>query len=552
MDRATLTPRRWPIFCAAGAGVVGIALIYLGQWLQMPLYPDEIAFRLLTSRYLVDGATNFGIFPCLSNARTIPIVFRPIAYALSVADVELAWSMVRFAPLAGVLLALGATLTILLYRGAVAVALMTAAGFIGVAGSGLVLSRGEAPILFLSLACLVGYIIITRRHVPLVLSAAFLIASTSAALVAFFVHVQALILAPIVILTIVALIARTDRRGLWALGGLSILLVIAGAWASLSSKNGCTEYPSIALFFAKSEFPGLVRYEGFAGVQNYLWEKLPRYAGQFIFKTSYEINYLPGIKETFFGDWLPVLNAAIQSAVILNFILAVVATIITGATIAMTFSRKRPWGERLNVVTGMPAPYLFLGLTGHLALLIYDVPTAFYRSFHIHLMLILLNCLALSMLRGKSAALLWPVGIASMVISLCSAFISSSEMRSKFAGGWAGPSISLKTDWSMLRSQIAGVAQSCNIQAADSGIVIDDLTYDAMKRHPHLIPITYTGFAVRPKASEPAALYKLLRELSATAVVTRCEFLFPYGLTPQHRNNGICCLKLPAADAAAP
>jgi hypothetical protein len=67
------------LYSVCGISVVAATLFYLFQWLDMPLYPDEVALRLQKARYFADGAISFGLFPCPSNAQPIPIIFRPAA-----------------------------------------------------------------------------------------------------------------------------------------------------------------------------------------------------------------------------------------------------------------------------------------------------------------------------------------------------------------------------------------------------------------------------------------------------------------------------------------
>jgi len=148
---------------AFGLAVFGIAAFYLLQWLQMPLYQDEVALRISGARFLVDGATDYGLFgQCKSNVRTIALVFQPVAWLYSAFDAAFGWAWVREVPVAGVLLAFGVVLAQVLANRMFALSLLLPAGLIGVAGSGLVMSRMEAPTLFLGSICFIGYVLIRR------------------------------------------------------------------------------------------------------------------------------------------------------------------------------------------------------------------------------------------------------------------------------------------------------------------------------------------------------------------------------------------------------
>ena len=85
----TATNRR-DVRWACGLTVLGIAILYFSQWLQMPLYQDEVALRVLRSRFLVDGATDYGLFAqCASNIRTIAPIFWPVAWLYAAFDLAM-------------------------------------------------------------------------------------------------------------------------------------------------------------------------------------------------------------------------------------------------------------------------------------------------------------------------------------------------------------------------------------------------------------------------------------------------------------------------------
>jgi hypothetical protein len=527
-----------------GLGILAVAVVYLCQWLQLPLYSDEVAFRLLKSRYLADGTINFGLVPCQANVQPIPVIFRPVAYFLSIVDFALDWTMVRGGPLLAVLLLLATALLLLLRRGAIEASLILTAGLIGVAGAGLLLSRGETPMLLLGSVCLIGYAIIDRGRNHAVMAGIYLTIAAWLALLAFFIHLEALILAPVLLLILAAIGFQQRSRATRVLACLSVVCVIAGAWASVNStKVSCPEFPIIEATVSTMGLPGFLSQSSRTEIENYFKEKLPDYADQFVFKAEYDLNYLPGVDQASHSDLLSVLNGAIRYTVLLNLIVAFCVMIILGVFGAMTLLRKGgSCGENLLLLLRAPSVYLFLGIAGHLALLVYDVPTAFYRSFHIHFMLVILNALALSSLRGKARWALWPIGFAALFLSLSSAVMSGLEMGDKFAAGWSGPSLTLQTDWNAVCADVKQASKMCQIAADDGGIVIDDLTFDAMKRHRHLIPITYLGYPPNFPLSQ-TELGRRLRDISATMIIARCELVQNFGFTPQYERNGICCLK---------
>src|SRR5258708_19451181 len=112
------TDRRAQIlFLAGGLSVLGIAILYIAQRLQMPLYPDEVALRLWKARFLADGPVEYSVLPqCPSNVKDIPTILRPVAYLFSVFDFSYGWSFVREIPLSLTLFSLWASSLLFFYR----------------------------------------------------------------------------------------------------------------------------------------------------------------------------------------------------------------------------------------------------------------------------------------------------------------------------------------------------------------------------------------------------------------------------------------------------
>jgi hypothetical protein len=531
--------------------VLGIASFYLWYWLEMPLYPDEVGFRLRNARYLSDGAFSYGLYPCPSNVRLVPIIFRPASYFLSILDNALGWHLVRAIPIGGVLLILATTLYIVVRVRATAAALILTAGFIGVVGSGLVLFRAEAPMLYLEAACLIGFTLVWRGTENHVATAIFLALLTCVTLVAFHVHPEAIVLTPILLLLALAFAMGRRSRATRVLACLLIIVTVTGASAALDrTKVVCPEYPSVETFFNGKNLSVYAKREGLDGVEKYLGGKLQTFAEQFAFTSKYQVDYLPAVDEESYGVPLQILNFSLRTTVMVNLALALAILAYTAASGTIMLTTKNvSLADRLRSISRSPSFYLSASIAGYLSLLVYDVDTAFYRDLHIHFILVMINTMALSSLRGPLKHALWPIGLACVALSISSTLMNYLTMSESFANGWTGPSIELRTDWEAVRAQTNDVAEKCGIGDRGSGIVMDDLTYDALKHHRHLIPITYIpityiGTAASPGAVEPFPIRRILKQNSATAIVARCAILDSFGLVPQHQNNGICCLKL--------
>ena len=533
---------------AFGLAVFGIATFYLLQWLQMPLYQDEVALRISGARFLVDGATDYGLFgQCKSNVRTIALVFQPVAWLYSAFDAAFGWAWVREVPVAGVLLAFGVVLAQVLANRMFALSLLLLAGLIGVAGSGLVMSRMEAPTLFLGSVCFIGYALIRRPTVPPVALGAYLAILTLVTLFALFIHPQSMVFVPIVVLLTSTVLARVRLHWNRVLACLSLICILIGAYAAWDNVAiRCPEMPSVASQFDLLTMPGLAQQQGSTGVQANLQGKLSRYTDDFLFQKTYDVGYLPSIEPRSDREaaFLTFLNGAIATVVLLNLLLACGVACVSAGLVVSIFCRSGPgWRERISAAATAPAMYLFLFASSHLALFVYDTPTNFYRAFYIHLVLVATNVLALSSKSGWFDKIMYPVGLGVAVLCVLSALVTRHEIRPQFIAGWVGPSIALQTDWRAVAADVDRLTRLCKIGPNDPRIVIDDVTYDAMKGHPHLLPLTWSAIGQRNGKKNRTESIQFFKDLSATSIVVRCKSLDQFDLGNGPQINGLCCLK---------
>jgi hypothetical protein len=298
-------------------------------------------------------------------------------------------------------------------------------------------------------------------------------------------------------------------------------------------------------FFSVMTLPGLAKHEGLIGVEKYLRGKLGNYKEQFLFKKKYDYNYLPQGAPDESTAYFVSLNAGISLMVFLNLLIACGVFLYAGLeTIQILISGRHSLRERVILIATGPSVYLFLATAGHLALFIVDVPTNFYRAFYINFSLAMINALALAGLKGPARSALWPIGTVSIVLCILSATATREEIKPKFLAGWAGPSISLGTNWSATRLAVTELAGKCGIGAKDPRIIIDDLTFDAMRRHPHLMPVTYIGLAYDPEGSGSKKLPEFIRSFGATHVLARCVNFSSYKIDPDVHSDDLCCARL--------
>lgn len=535
---------RW----ACGLAILAIAALYLSQWIQMPLYQDEVALRVLRGRFLVDGATDYGLFAqCASNIRTIASIFWPVAWLYAAFDAAFGWAGVRALPVAVVLFALGIVLVQILGARVRAASLVLLAGLIGVAGSGLVLSRMEAPTLLFGAVCLTGYVLIRRPTVSPLVQVAFLVFATLVALFALFIHPQAMVFVPIILLLAGMMVVRSYPWWARALACLSVACVAVAAVAAWDNTSlHCPEMPALESQFDQMGLPGLVQERGLSGVQANLQGKFARYAGNFLFRKDYDVGYLPGIelasgRGALFRTFL---NGAIWAIVLLNLLFACgVAIVAAYLSVRRAFRAGRRLHEQWLSIAFAPSTFLFLASSSHLALFVYDTPTNFYRAFYIHFVLAAVNALALSGVGARFGRAVFAAGAVALVVCTLSVAVVRQDIRPKFLAGWEGPSISLRTEWSSVNADVQKVAARCDLGPDLPRVVIDDMTYDGMKHHRHLLPLRWIVLGQDFRNEDRADPLQFFRGLSATGIVAQCKSFDAFHLPASGQVNGFCCLK---------
>jgi len=545
MRNISLSPRlsSWVV----GLGVLGIASLYLWQWAEMPLYQDEVALRASRARFLIDGSTEYGLFAqCKSNTRTIALIFRPVAYLYSAFDSTFGWAGIRALPTTGVLIALGIALTQILARRALAPSLFLLTGLIGVAGSGLVLSRMEGPTLMFGAVCLVGFSIIQGPVVSPGTLAGYFAIATFLALFSLFIHPQAMVFVPVVVLLATATLLQSRAQWLKAIAALSVVCVSAGAFAALDDVQiRCPEKPALQTQLDRMGLPGIAQEQGLAGIKINLNGKLERYASNFLFQKDYDVGYLPSVESSSHSEasLFKILNGSIFAAVLLNLVLACCVALGTAALVFRSLFKAGDWHKTAASVINDPVIYLFVVSTGHLALFLYDAPTNFYRAFYIHLVLVVTNSLVLSDVGGKLKRVLYPIGACGLLLCLMSTTVARQEIRTKLVDNWEGPSVSLQTDWREISAFAQQLESICGINPSDPRIVVDELTYDAMKGHSQPLLIRWLVLGEKENMKDRAESLQFFGHLSATGVLAGCRSLDDFDLDIQARANGLCCLK---------
>jgi hypothetical protein len=521
--------------------VIPLALTayYLSAWLNMPIYPDETSFRLQSFRAIADGRLRYSPFPYCGRAPETSLPLLPFAYLLAALDSFAGWSFVRAIPFISVLSAVSASMLAMRRRASPA-ALLLPLAFIGVAGSGLILMRGDCFLILQGTTIFLGYWLLKRPRNN-TLDASWIVGSVIFSLVSIQIHPQGLVLLPVSLIMMARLVMKSQSRAVHAAGCLAMpWIVTAASFVALSSLPACSEYPSFQNVLSDLSIFGPSAWPVFSSSLSPWLEKFATHANNFTFKEGYIANYLPGFghEHVLSLQWP---NLSMDIAVWLN--LAGALLVIGWASIAslrLILRRGDAIGARFATFLEAGSTFLALGGGAMFALFLVDHYTLFYRSFCAHMAFVLINATALSSLPVRRQVFLGPVYCLAVVLCLQSTITTSKYIDSKFISGWHGPSLPLNTDWEAVSDKVSHIAQSCGIDKLQERIVVDDLTFTALRQHPHLLSLSYmwVGRGVIEPRAQPMSPVRQL----GTALLVRCEESLgpdiPAGLM---REGNFCC-----------
>ncbi|WNV05397.1 hypothetical protein RP726_03040 [Candidatus Methylospira mobilis] len=363
----------------------------------MPIYPDEIAFRMQLGRYIQDHAVVEGLYSlCDSNVRMTPVIFIIPAWLLSWVDMHYSPVEMRWFPFAAVLTAILLTVRYAVQGFAPYAAVIVTSSLAGVAGSGLILARYEY-IQTINLICCLGAI--NLRHPPgaqtSVRHGLFALLLLSG-LFSIYAHIQGLLFLPLTFYLAYRIVNTGCRKPLAEL----LMLPLFGIMVLVATRfhhATCTGFPEIERFwadmtFARSDFDSIAVTEWIKG-------KVGKYIRPFLYNEKYDVDYLPGIGMDYLQGTLPILNFGIT--VVLSISLMLTAYVGVSSTLvairvgvkkyllrvdANTISKHAYEHALIIMLFALPVVFLF----------VYDRAQNFYRSFFINFVAAILSTLWLS------------------------------------------------------------------------------------------------------------------------------------------------------------
>ncbi|MDO9399222.1 MAG: hypothetical protein Q7T79_00830 [bacterium] len=519
----------------------------------MPLYPDEVSFRLNGARLFVDDGLQYGLYPaCASNFKATHPIFYPVAAFYAILDSLPEWEGIRFIPFISLFLSVLVALSIISKSRFGRASGIFLIGFIGVSGSGLILSRPEWVLLVHGMACLVSfYVLLVHRRSELIIC---LVISglTFVALLSLYLHIQGAIFIPLTMLPLVLYSFKSDiSQYARSLTVTAIFIILIGVWASIQQFHfRCSELPALEHFISAMTIAGAYNEKGLLQSVVFLLDKCWRYIGQFQFKEVYDVNYLPSaIPVSKAGQYVvKLINASITFLLLVNLFCSFSIANYSGVLIVKKlFISANGLTIRERLYSSSPYLFIFFAIGALLGLFVYDAATNFYRSFYLNLLMAITNGIVLSFSASKLRWVLRQIGVISLLTCFCSTILTFEIIRPKIQSGQVGPSLALDTDWGRVRADVNQLKQACDINDKTTKIMMDDMTYDALKQHSHLISFTYFSFSASLSGGSAEdqlqAHSALFKRVSPNAAIMLCSNFSTISLTPTSQKSSLCCAK---------
>jgi hypothetical protein len=429
--------------------------------------------------------------------------------------------------------------------------LFISAGFIGVVGSGLILSRPEMHLVFHGAACLFAYSYCSKNRVPKSTALTLLILLIVASNISFFVHSQGLIFAPITLLLMYRLSKSFDKIAERIAVISATLYISMSVWyEAMLYRNifRCTESQAITDFISFMTLPGWLKSADASGVSDRIKQEFFvrfGYFDRFYFAQKFQIDYLPptNYQGAYLGELVGLLNTAIlllTGAILLAFV-SLCIYLLVRVCIRLNGLRREKSARLTGFVSFATSNQImfFTVCWGHLGLLFIATQMNFYRAFYLNLAMVVLLFIAFHQTSNKFVGKVsLVVGILSLAVCSVSIIFAREYIYPQLMAGYAGPSIPLSSDWRRIETDVNSLKKLCGISDADTRVIVDDMTYDALKKHREYLAITYIGLG---SEIMKASMQSALKDVKPTAAITRCEYFESYNLPYKGRVNGLCC-----------
>ncbi|OIQ92725.1 hypothetical protein GALL_253280 [mine drainage metagenome] len=518
-----------------------IAVAVLWQWSDLPIYPDEIAYRMISGRTWQDGLVQKGLLIlCSANAPHVSWLYVPAAWVFSQYDRFIAPDQVRMGVMALSFSVVPAALWLGWRRRHILASVAILGGFIGTSGAVLVIARPEILLL-----CNVALVMVAlalsgeKRKVIIVPTAVGLWGSFY---LSSYVHLEGIMLFPLTFYAIVCLTCEL-------LPFLAAFAVTAGGTLPLlpfsaSLHHGtCTGYPGIAVLRQSQVFHFADIQT--AGFKNWFFNKI----NLFIENISYLPGvirkvpltpYVPSVKENAFANSPYNIDFFISLSAYFLLIGAFIFTIFYVYRICFHVFKWKGAGAGLRaLLTDRLATAVILLVLPVYAVLVYDAQNAFYRSAAFAVLLSCALVMGLADLTGRWRLLCWPVALLFLITAGMSWRANERLFEPIIAGYEQGGSLSLFRDWKTVAADVSALSRETVPPLNAGGIVVDDLTYGALRNRPNLTPITYLGLQI---SYVHLSAWAIVESRGLNGVIARCAYMDALHIPTPHRRRELCAV----------
>lgn len=524
-------------------GVVGLAV--WGIWLAayLPVYADEVGYRIISARYSQDGGVSIYLFPhCSAGFRTpVPLWMVPFRLAEElIYSPQLGLLHIRAVGVGLHLVSVVATVALLLRRAwfdnpPVVIAAALAFFGLGVLPFAAVMNR---PDVWIRSAVLVWALLplgaATESRPPVWRQACLLglVVVIPAAAIASM-HLKAVLFFPLAVGAMWMLVPAPLIRA----AGLLILAMIAASTCSYwMARLACPEFPALDNLFGQGVTPGLLftRPVEFIGrlITNVL--AIPSYWNNILFQDRYISDWLPGAQT---GSVAQTANVAIKVT-----LWAMIGVWLSTALLVLMRSSFSMSIDRRSANVGLLS-------CGVLAVAGVSIPKYFIES---PLMLPLIGALCWLSLELLPRRMRNAVGVALFATVISAFLLSQPALFQSYAtrpgGSWSEPGYSPRqfisfnySAYADTRRRVAETAKLCGIDIERKLVrpVVDGLTYPAVVGSLEPFDVLWTGLNW---PGPPKSQFAFLRAVGSAGAVAACHLMPPSFAPYVLRNESMCCV----------
>ncbi|QWE20931.1 hypothetical protein [Polynucleobacter sp. AP-Kolm-20A-A1] len=457
---------------------------------KLPIYPDEVAYKIFLERFFINGGFKQSLTPyCTSGFMIRPAAFLwPAAIAWSsLAFFGEGWASYRLLPL--LLL-----LTVLIYLAFVnykACGSIPWASILLVGISpwlyGLLILRPEIFLLALGLLIYILCLKINKTFNKYLLIFLPIIVIFIYSLI-LYIHPKALYFLPLILYGI--LLGALNIKGNFKSLIYSIFFCLIAVLLSISALNihkeqylTCPEVPSIQITMNSQALNLMKIFEDrgdFLKQVNKLFgpEITERTLSQFNFKKNYDIGYLPS--KPFIENIDKIMNFSNKIVILLELLILILSVIFSFKVMPI-----KDWILIFLFTIGLLSSS-FLSFSRNW----YDI-SMFMGSILVSTALYYSHCYNFLIKYFNNTY----KTIYMYLIIFCSIgtmYLISVNFNNSFDGGYTGPGIPLSIDKSTLKTSINEILDKYDLDIRDS-IIVDDLTYEYLKKSKKVFPASYLG-----------------------------------------------------------